>query len=224
MKEENKQEIKKGILAGAGTAAGAIVGSVIENTFNPVEAKAMEVSEAEVVDAMVEESSPMEADYYVTGEEVDHNTLLTEGIISEAIESEPEKKPVQSVNHTYADNSTVREEVQVADSPEMSEVEVEEIVETVTEPEMAVVEDSVEDEDIMIVSIDPDGSLGEEADGTDATPETADMNGISVEGMPGPDYADIKDNDLSGGSSMISAPDMPDYVNDANIDSFTGDL
>ena len=85
MKEENKQEIKKGILAGAGTAAGAIVGSVIENTFNPVEAKAMEVSEAEVVDAMVEESSPMEADYYVTGEEVDHNTLLTEGIISEAI-------------------------------------------------------------------------------------------------------------------------------------------
>lgn len=93
------------------------------------------------------------------------------------------------------------------------------VIEAETESEVAVVEESDLDEDIMVVSVAPDQSDEEETNTSDETIPTLEI--VSEDNDFVPDYADMKDNDSSEGGSMITALDMPDYVNDANIDSFT---
>ena len=55
MKEENKKDLRKGILTGAGTATGAVVGTIVENTMAAADVEAGGLPEAEVVEAVVED-------------------------------------------------------------------------------------------------------------------------------------------------------------------------
>ena len=216
MKEENKKEIKKGILTGVGTAAGAVIGAVVENTINAADVEVRDIPEAEVVD-------PIEEDLNEVAE-FDQSVIEVEHIDSEDKVNNPSthtshsgKKPVKHRAGDSISSNTSEEELEAS-------VEVDAVIQPETEPEVIVTEDSEPDEDIMVVSVAPVESDEEEAEVYDVTMETSDNETISADDQLVPDYADMKDNDLSVGSSMMSTTDMPDYVNDANIDSFTDNV
>lgn len=215
MKEENKKEIKKGILTGVGTAAGAVIGAVVENTINATDVEDNDLQEADIVEAIVEVIDETH--------EVDNSTTETNSVTSETILSEntthiqqPERKPTRQ-NAEILSSQTSEEE-------ENMFVEAEVVIEVETEPEVSVVEESDIDEDIMVVSIAPGESDDEEMNIYDAISNIEDIEAISEDGTVAPDYADMKDHNSSTGNSTISALDMPDYVNDANIDSFTDNI
>ena len=216
MKEENKKEIKKGILTGVGTAVGAGIGAIVENTMNAADVEVKEVPEAEVVEEVIEDLKE--------ATEVDQSTMDVEILSSEEKVNAPmphitlpEKKPTQqNVVGSISDPTSEEDTGAIEEGEEVIEVE--------TEPEVIAVEESVADEDIMVVSVVPQESDEDEADVYNATSGMSDHDVISEDDTIAPDYADMKDNDLSGGTSIISAIDMPDYVNDANIDSFTDNV
>lgn len=215
MKEENKKEIKKGILTGAGTAAGAVIGAVVENTINAADVEDKNIKEAVIVEAIAEDLDEIHG--------VDDSTIETNSVASETIVSEttthiqhPERKP--SHQNVEIPNSQTSEE---EDEPFVEEVTV---IEAETELEVAVEEESDLDEDIMVVSVAPEQLEDEETNVSDETIPTTEIETVSEDDDLAPDYADMKDNDLSEGGSMITTLDMPDYVNDANIDSFTDNV
>ena len=215
MKEENKKEIKKGILTGAGTATGAVIGAVVENTINASDIEYKEFQDNVVVEAIVEDLDETQ--------EVDNSTTENNSVSSETILSEttthiqhPERKPARQNSEILRSHPSEEEEDTF--------VEAEAVIEGETEPEVTVVEESDIDEDIMVVSIAPEESDDEETNIYDTTTNTEDIEVISEDGTFAPNYAEMKDNDSSNGNSIISALDMPDYVNDANIDSFTDNV
>ena len=220
MKEENKKEIKKGILTGVGTAAGAVIGAVVENTINAADVEVKEIPEAEVVDPIIENLNEV-PEFDQSATEVEHIDSEDKANNPSTHTSHPEKKPVKhsagdSVGNNTSSN-TSEEEVE-------DFVEVDAVIQPETEPEVIALEDSGADEDIMVVSVTPVESEEDDADVYEATTDPSDNEEISEDDQPAPDYADIKENDMSISNSIISSVDMPDYVNDANIDSFTDNV
>lgn len=214
MKEENKKVIKNGIVGGAGTVAGAVIGAIAENTINAADSNVKELPEAEIVEAIEEEliEIPEEAD------NIEVSSISQEAV---AATSHGISKPAPRSASQNA--GSIKEE-------SIDEVEVETVVQTETVtteeavPETVIVEttEANEDEDIMVVSVEPETSVGEEEEEpNDETLAATEVDGWSDDSDEAPDYAETKDNDLNLGSSLITAMDMPDYVNDANIDSFT---
>ncbi|MDE7419391.1 MAG: hypothetical protein K2N35_04200 [Muribaculaceae bacterium] len=217
MKEENKNEIKKGILTGAGTIAGAVMGVVVEDTIRAADVKVKEIEDGEVANEDLEnvDQAP----------ESDQPTTEVESVSSNDKEEAPSPiiyNPERKTTHpNYAGDSIINTD---HEEDIVAIVEEETMVEVEAEPEAIVEEESIDDEDIMVVSVSPNESDEVSADVYDAISDGSFENVISEDLSQVPDYADMKDNDLSVGSSMMSTTDMPDYVNDANIDSFTDNV
>lgn len=215
MKEENKKEIKKGVLTGAGTAAGAVIGAVVENSINAADTEVKNIPDAEIVDAIVDELPQIPEEDITVSEE--------ESVSNEAVVTpEPRiSRPIGTPEHNTTDS-------QINETPTVEEVEIvgeaEAVIESGTESYTTFVEEPDVDEDIMVVSVDSEDEEDEEVDIYNASQSSADLDDVSVESGEVPDYVDLKDNDLSVGSSIMSAIDMPDYVNDANIESFTDNV
>lgn len=215
MKEESKKEIKKGILAGAGTASGAVIGAIVENKINATDVEGNDIQDAESVEAIVEDfDETNEVDLSTT----EPNSDTSETIVSETIShiQHPERKPT----HQHADILYG----QTSEDEEDLFVEAESMIEAEIESEVALVEEPDLDEDIMVVSVAPEESDDDETNTYNETTNTIEIAATLDDGAFPPDYADMKDNNLSVGISITSALDMPDYVNDANIDSFTDNV
>lgn len=215
MKEENKKEIKKGFLTGVGTATGAVLGALVENTINAADVEDKNPMEVEVVEANAEGSDEIQDAEHSN----DSNSDSSDGIITEATAhaEHPERKTVNQSHAVSAGGHKAEDKVDPV-------VEAEALIEAETDSEVAVVEEADIDEDIMVVSVVPEVSDDEDTNVCDVATDTSDIEEVSEDDDFAPDYAGMKDNNLSVGDSMISSLDMPDYVNDANIDSFTDNV
>lgn len=215
MKEENKKEIKKGFLTGVGTATGTLIGTVVENTITAADTEVKDLPDAEIVDAIAEELTevPEEENTKTEEESVSIETVLT---------PEPQTfQPIRIPEHNNTDSqfneTTTVEEIALIG-------ETEEVIETGTMSGATFVEEPEVDVDIIVVSVESEEAAEEEVDVYNTSQNTTDLDDPSVVSSEAPDYTDVKDNDLSVGSAITSAIDMPDYVNDANIESFTDNV
>lgn len=214
MKEENKKDIKKGILTGAGTAGGAVIGTIVEKTMNAADAEVRELPEIEVVEAIVDEDSGVqETGQPAMAEAVDIE--MRPGNPATRI-TKPERKPVQ-VNSVekVSDTETVSASAMVDE---------EENDEAGAESTEAIVEDFSADEDIMVVSVEPAETDEVDTADYDISQETEAIAGMPEDNHDVPDYMDVKDTVTGAVNPIASDLDMPDYVNDANIDSFTDNV
>lgn len=214
MKEENKKEVKKNVMAGVGTAAGAVIGSVIENTFNPSNAGAEEMAEPEILETLIEEDSDLAGDAILAS----HETSETVGKIvkTHATTSHHHPSPTTEVPviETVDDNIVIEETVESVETVEI--VGFEDVVSDI-EPEIIPAIAEVID-DIEVVNIDP------EQNPTSAEDANEPLVSSANEDSEYPDYLGQEDADTKTfgvGDSGIASAEMPDYVNNANIDSFT---
>ncbi len=220
-KEDNKKEIKKSIIAGVGTVSGAAIGSVIENNINPLYAEANDIAD-NAAEGEVEDSE----DISVIVEEVNENPVDESNRQDDVMSTKPSNVGNTSVSgsaHSFTDGmSTISGPGNIVSGDEVvATSSVNELMgeEIITEP--SIVEIQSVDDDIQIVSIESDDEENsliaeayiptEEMDAFEST--TGELNYM--------DEPDTKANKLDSFSSSLEDMDMPDYVNDANIDSFT---
>lgn len=196
MKEERKKEIKQNILNSVSTTSGAVVGAMIENAFNPTFAEAEDLSEPEILSVSTEEIEDVQD-----------------------FDSEHEQIKPESVHNGHIEN-------QISTSH------------SIPQSQMTGSENQIPDDEITVVSINPENQdhndFIEEVEVTATDNMDSTEPPIEADELPTSDIidSDIIDSDQSEtkannlvleGSGMTKV-DMPDYVNNANIDSFTQEV
>ena len=211
MKEDNKKEVKKHVLAGAGTAAGATIGAVIEDIVKPSPAE----TEAD--------DQPIMAEVVATADDVQAEPAVE--YAAAPVELDEVVVTAQALSHPHATGAPASPAHASApfagddDEPLMAEV---------------VAPSAIADDfdDIVVVSQGSDfnaGAFEVSANITAPAPgaphvrtEASAHPAANSSGMP--DYLAENDFDVKSdgsGISGIEGIDMPDYINNANIDSFT---
>ena len=203
MKEESKQEIKKNIITGVSTAAGGILGSMIENAFHSTAANAKEVPNPNLKMSYLDLRDLMAVELDVRGNHLRNDMDQPQSTGSEAAgvsydKENAENKDCSTLNSIEGDTIIV------------NPIEEDTIMVNPIEGDMINVDPLIED---MLV-VNP-----WEGDTIDVIPVEGDYLFMD----PTVDGANVDDMDMkvSGNSCSDTASlDMPDYVNDANIDSF----
>lgn len=245
MKETGKKEIKKSAVKGGITAAGAVLGAVLKETVLPETA---EGQEAEVMDAEMNAEPVAEAAAIpLSPADAEIDTVTEVEVVaapSTTAETTASHKDYASVEATVEATPESAEEVVAepasgADEDIIAEVSTEETVEVI---ESTPSEDLAELEGIDIVSIEGSGVDGSDMAAVDT--ETAGYDAPTLNDMPDymanvdytqqaidenlfaennmdQDYLASRVDDYGLGNTDL-AQDIPDYVNDANIDSFMG--
>ena len=224
MKEENKKVVKKTVLAGAGTAAGAALGAVVEKVVNPAQDEAEDIVEADVIEAELVAEAPVESSeepnvvYAAAPVELDEVVVVGHGAT-----------PSHTAQHTHPDTHTADLHTEATDD----------------EPIMAAVVSAAPAEaadlydDIVVVNGGADvhgDAFTVHANIAAPGPEIA---GVESPGAPVmaaasgpadlPDYLSeddfaMKDDGIGMDIAGIDSIEMPDYINNANIDSFTDSI
>ena len=76
----------------------------------------------------------------------------------------------------------------------------------------------------MVVSVEPAEPDEVVTEDYDITQESEVIAGMPEDNPGLPEYMDLKDNVTGAVNPITTDLDMPDYVNDANIDSFTDNV
>lgn len=192
MKEENKQEIKKNIITSVSTAAGAVLGSVIENAFQATAVGAKEIGAPEL---KLPES---------------RNSELK---IEEAIER------LNAISNDLKHSQFLQSIEENGDSSMSESAEGDELmVGQLDESMMGIL---MEGEVIMEGTIMSEPLNTEPLDGETELVYSDDGDQLLMDSIPEEDATDDEDERLSGFCDYDTASlDMPDYVHDANVDSF----
>ena len=226
MKEENKKEVKKTVLAGAGTAAGAVIASAVENTLNPTHAEAEDTVEAVVAEIAEDASAdaPIEADITYAAAPVELDEVV---VTAQAASHSQGAHHSHAASHADSHASAFHAEA-VADEPIMASVAT-----------VASAHDEDVYDDLVVVSHDSPSlhdAFQVHANVTAPAPELPGAHTSSEPlvaavggGMDMPDYLsegdfDVKAEGLGMDITQIDSIDMPDYINNANIDSFTDSI
>lgn len=218
MKESTKKEIKKGSIKGTSTAAGAIVGAMLEDAVFPETAEAQESEELEILD-LTEGGNELPAEEAPVASTVE--APVADIVAEVEVVPEPAANTIHTT-HTTTSHAPAYAEPEVAPEVAVADDAVE-VIDSVA------VEDDTDLDDIEVVSVgtdDPDVNDVAVVDAGYDAPEAGDIPDY----MDAVDYTrDNVDQDLlasrADGADLGSADlaqEMPDYVNDANIDSFMG--
>lgn len=224
MKESTKNEIKKNSIKGTSAAAGAVLGAIIEDAVFPEPVEAQGPDELEILD-FTEGGPELPAEDEIVASPVEDQVADT------VTEVEVEAQPANTAHaaphaashvasHAATSHAPVHATVEAAPEAQVESV-VEESVEVI---DTAVVEAEEDLDDIEVVSVGTNEPAQAEATVVEAGYE-APATGEVPDYMSGMDAShDLMDSrvDNSGLGSSDLVQDMPDYVNDANIDSFTG--
>ena len=218
MKEENKNAVKKGFLAAAGTASGAAVGKVIEKAVNlasaETEASAVAETTGAVDEASAEVQEGVEVVYAAAPVELDEVVVTAQTVGHAQPTHHSPARPSFASHHMNNDS----------DEPIMAEV--------VSVHGAVPAADADIDDDIMVVSEgtevldDPiTVQINVTAPAPDLFAESRPEAPIQAESTDTPSYISEADftmrADGSGVDTAVSDTlDMPDYINNANIDSF----
>ena len=226
MKEENKKEVKKTALAGAGTAAGAVIASAVENALNPAQADAEDTVEAVVAEIAEDASSdaPIEADITYAAAPVELDEVV---VTAQAASHSQAAHHSHATSHAESHAPAFHAEAE-ADEPIMAAV-----------VSAAPAHDENVYDDLVVVSHDSPSlhdAFQVHANITAPTPELPGAETSSEPlvaavggGMDMPDYLsegdfEVKAEGMGMDITQIDSIDMPDYINNANIDSFTDSI
>lgn len=201
MKEDNKKEFKKNIITGVSTAAGAVLGTVIEDIAQPTLAGAKEAEEPVVLYVHADEK------------EQNNNTVSAKSSFLTG-ESNPtmgnEMKQYISVSEEQEPTATAEEEE--------IKIEVSETVENGELGDAIIYEEPLEDPEILLVDNDIDPEISRD-DLIIEEPDIMVSDDLIAEYILEDEFVNSRADDYENSSTD---PDwIPDYVNDANIDSFT---
>lgn len=194
MKTETKNEIKKNAATGASTAAGATAGVVMGAALTPDNAEAAETSTPQHTHTPSQTPDPAAPEKTSVPEE-EHNQEQNPGdkpIVPEPPTPEPEPEPeIEVLSYDRVINE------------DGSQVEI--AVLNVNGNEVGVIDVDLDGEaDILACDVNNDGVIDEN--------EAEFVAGQGIEMQPLADAA--------GFNSQFAQNDLPDYVNDADVDTF----
>ena len=246
MKEENKKEAKKNIITGVSTATGAVIGTVLEDAIEPFIANSRETPEPDIIHAVAEETATVAEAANVKNDSyekhpnhcpADFNQPPKEEANVETVSSDtlPENDNEEAVNvimgmptevmelidmEEPAGDGAVSEEAPViygypTDYEGSEHTESTPLSELTDGEEFVVVEFPEE----MEVFTDADGAQtsGEEVIYIDDPEDEVDVDPYIVFDD---ELTETRVDGFSSGIADIGSDGMPDYVNDADIDSF----
>ena len=239
MKEENKKEVKKNIITGVSTASGAAVGTIVEDIARPFVAFAGDSKEPQISIAENAQIGNHEGK-----EEGSFHDDIQDSIVSFAASDViTQEETAVDFTDSIADEAIVGVEEPDLAEPSLSPLETQLVAEAPVENEVPVeiepaildIETTVEEIDgIEVVSIENPGDEFEiplenmNPEFIDVAEDNPDyMENIDMveydeepvcENLVEGDYTDTR---MEGfGHVGLASTEMPDYVNDANIDSF----
>ncbi|MDE6510787.1 MAG: hypothetical protein K2L00_01650 [Muribaculaceae bacterium] len=225
MKEVNKKVVKKTVLAGAGTAAGAAIGAVVEQVVDTTHDDAEDIVEADVIEAelIAEPTIPYSYEPHV-GFAAATVELVDVVVVGHGA------APSHTAQHTPADTHTADFHTEaVDDEPIMAAVVSAAPVEAVDPYDDIVVVNGGADTHGDAFTVHANiAAQGPEIVGVESHSEPL-MAAVSG-GSDLPDYLSEDDFDMKadgiGGMDIagIDSMEMPDYINNANIDSFTDSI
>ncbi len=198
MKSETKKNIKNDVATGASSAAGAVAGVVIGAAISPTEAQAQETSEPEIIDVIPptdQTAHQMNSTPSETQEQT--NNLHTTSVETTTSPETPSGSTEQS-----------DDEIQVLSYDRISDDsgnQVDLAVVSVNGQEVGVVDANLDGRaDIMMSDVNNDGVIQEN--------EIIDVHEQDIAMQPFQESA--------GFNPEFAQNDLPDYVNDADVDSY----
>lgn len=197
MNSETKENVKKNATSFASTAAGATVGVVIGSAITPETAQAAEMCAPDVVDQTVSDSDVTvqmqpepDKQDVVNQEPVNQNTEATVQTSSETAASEPEME-VEVLGYDRMTND---------DGSQMDVA-----VLNVNGREIGVIDANLDGmADAMVCDVNQNGVI-----------ENGEMENLQGQGLPMQPF-----QDAAGFNPQFAQNDLPDYVNDANVDTY----
>ncbi len=209
MNRETKDVIKKNVATGASTATGATAGVVIGAALSPEEAEAGEISSTEH-----SHHHPVDSDSNHTSKQESSNQ---EEVKPEAAKPEPTKAeaPSPEVSKPEANDAAITTQ------PETPADEVEVIgYDRITNEEgnsMEIAVINVNGNEVGVIDVNLDGQA-------DAIVCDVNGNGMIDEGeiqsVEGAGIAMQPFADAAGYNPQFAQNDLPDYVNDADVDTY----
>lgn len=194
MNKETKNEVKKNVVTGTSTATGATAGVIIGAALSPEKAQASEVNNPETTSQPTPTSSP-----------TSQSQQASEPVITP---SEPEKQEPQKPESTKPEPEKPVDEIEVVSydrvtNEDGSQMDV--AVLNVNGNEVGVVDVNLDGEaDVIICDANQNGVI-----------EDGEMENIQEQGVAMQPF-----QDAAGFNPQYAQNDLPDYVNDADVDTY----
>lgn len=206
-----KTETKKNVATGMSTAAGAVVGAVVGAAVAPNTAEAQEAVVEESTDAKVEavvepaNEVPVETASPVANAEEQHE-VVTKPVVPQEPGPQnpgPVEKPKPEVPVETAENEVEVVGYDRIDNEDGSQMDV--AVLNVNGQQVAVVDGNLDGEaDIVVCDLNGNGTI------EDGEFEIVQGQGIAMQPL----------QDMAGFHEELAQNDLPDYTNDADVDTF----
>lgn len=200
MNREAKEELKKNVATGASTAAGAAAGVVIGAALSPEQASAQEIPTPEPTPKPTQTSETTH-----TQEPTQESTTQPELSATPEPAPTPHPQPTPVATHETQQDS---DEVEVIGYDRLTN-------EYGAQMDVAVL--NVNGNEVGVMDVNLDGMA-------DAVIFDANQNGIIEEGemqiVQGEGIAMQQFADAAGFTPLYAQNDLPDYVNDADIDTY----